>query len=405
MRDFIERILRMPRAVMTVMVILLIAGVSAYLTLPKESFPAIDIPYFYVSTSDMGVAPQDVERLIAKPIEDRLKDIDNLENISTTSTLGHVSVFLEFGVNADKNKAESDIRAKLDGIAAELPSDATTPTVTPISFANFPSINVAVYGDVPERTLVQRAKDLQDRLKQIPDVNNVTISGTRDEILAVTIDSSKLDAYGLTAAQLFDALAKNNMIVPGGTIDTGHGAFNVQVPGLITTAADVYSLPLKTDGDTVVTFGDVATVQRTFADAKEYAHVNGQPAITLGVIKKIGSNVINVSDEVRKVTTEFTKDWPQGLDHSFLTDQADSTKSLYRSLEAAVLTAVALVMITCVATLGIRPALMIGTSIPISFMIAFLVVQLLGMTVNMMIMFGLVLAVGVLVDDPIVVVE
>ena len=179
----------------------------------------------------------------------------------------------------------------------------------------------------------------------------------------------------------------------------------MQVPGIITSPADVFSLPLKTDGNTVVTFGDVATISRTFADATSYAHVDGKPAITLGVVKKIGTNVINVSDEVRKVTDDFTKSWPQGMDHSFLTDQADSTNSLYKSLEAAVLTAVALVMITCVATLGIRPALMIGTSIPISFMIAFLVVQLLGMTVNMMIMFGLVMAVGVLVDDPIVVVE
>jgi len=224
-------------------------------------------------------------------------------------------------------------------------------------------------------------------------------------MLAVTIDTNRLEAYNLTAAQLFDALAKNNMVVPGGTLDTGQGSFNVDVPGLITDAEDVYSLPLTTDGNTVVTFGDVASVTRTFEDATEYAHVNGQPAITLGVVKKSGTNVIEISDKVRAVTAEFTKDWPTGISHSFLVDQADSVKSLYRSLEAAVLTAVALVMITCVATLGFRPAIMIGTSIPISFMIAFLVVQMMGMTINMMIMFGLVLAVGVLVDDPIVVVE
>ena len=405
MLDFIERILRMPRVVLTIMALLMIAGFGAYTSLPKESFPAIDIPYFYVSVSQTGVSPYDAERLLAKPIEDRVKDIDGLENYTTTSTTGHASVFLEFNVNANKDKALSDIRAKLDGVSGELPDDATTPTVTEISFSGMPSISVAVYGSVPERALLQKAKDLKKKLEEIPDVQSVSISGSRDEMLAVTIDTNRLEAYGLTAAQLMDALAKNNMVVPGGTLDTGKGSFNVEVPGLITNAADVYSLPLKTDGNTVVTFGDVATVQRTFKDATEYAHVNGQPAITLGVVKKLGTNVISISDEVRKVTTEFTKDWPDGIEHSFLVDQADSTKSLYRSLEAAVLTAVALVMITCVATLGIRPAIMIGTSIPISFMIAFLVVQLMGMTVNMMIMFGLVLAVGVLVDDPIVVVE
>jgi len=405
MMNFLERILRMPRVVLTVMGLLLFAGFMAYTSLPKESFPAIDIPYFYVSTSQTGVSPRDAERLLAKPIEDRVKDIDGLVNYTSTSSTGHASVFLEFSTSADKDKALSDIRAKLDGVASELPDDATEPTVTEISFSDQPSISVALYGDVPERALVQRAKDLQDALEAIPTVQSVTLSGSRDEMLAVTIDMNRLEAYNLTAGQLLDALAKNNMVVPGGTLTNNNGSFNVEVPGLITTAQDVYSLPIKADGDNVVTFGDVATITRTFKDATEYAHVNGQPAITLGVVKKLGTNVIDISDKVRATTTQFTADWPTAIQHSFLVDQADTTKNLFRSLEAAVLTAVALVMVVCVATLGVRPALMIGTSIPISFMIAFLVVQMLGMTINMMIMFGLVLAVGVLVDDPIVVVE
>ena len=405
MMDFLERVLRMPRVVLTVMVGLLAAGVLSYMSLPKESFPAIDIPYFYISVSQTGVSPGDAERLLGKPIEDRVKDVDGLVNYTTTSSTGHASVLLEFDVNADKDKALSDVRAKLDGVTAELPADATTPTVTTVSTASFPSISVAVYGDVPERTLVQRAKDLQDALEKLPSVQSADLSGSRDEMLAVTIDLDRLEAYNLTASQLFDALAKNNLVVPGGTLDTGNGSFNVEVPGLITSAADVYSLPIKTVGDTVVTFGDVAQITRTFKDATSYAYVNGAPAITLAVVKKLGTNVISVVDEVKATTDEVVKDWPAGLQHSFLLDQSESAKNLFNSLQAAVLTAVALVLITCVATLGVRPAIMIGMSIPISFMIAFLVTSILGMTLNMMIMFGLVLAVGVLVDDPIVVVE
>jgi len=405
MLDIIERILRMPRVVLTVMVLLLGAGFMAYTTLPKESFPAIDIPYFYVSVSQTGVSPRDAEQLLAKPIEDRIKEIDGLENYSSTSTTGHASVFLEFNVNADKDKALADVRAALDGVASDLPDDAKEPIVSEISFTDMPVISVAIYGTVPERELVTRAKDLKEELESFGDVQTVTLSGSRDEVLEVTIDLNRLEAYDLTAAQLLDALSKNNMVVPGGTLDSGQGSFNVEVPGLIKNAQDVYSLPLKTVGDTVVTFGDVATVTRTFEDATQYAHVNGQPAITLGVSKKLGTNVIDVSDEVRRITKEFTADWPQAIETSFLIDQADTTKGMFRSLEAAVLTAVALVLITCIATLGWRAAIMIGMSIPISFMIAFLVVQMLGMTINMMIMFGLVLAVGVLVDDPIVVVE
>ncbi len=405
MLDFVERILRMPRVVLTVMVLLIIGGAYSYSVLPKEGFPAIDIPYFYVSVSQSGVSPHDAERLLARPIEDRIKDIDGLKNYSSTSSKGHVSVFLEFDVNTDKDVALQDIRAKMDGAAADLPADATTPTIHEIDIAGMSSINVAVYGDVPERTLVEKAKALKDELAKIDLAQSVSISGARNEQLEVQIDLNRLEAYGLTASQLYDALARNNLVVAGGTLDSGNGAFNIEVPGLITTAQDVYNLPLKTDGDTVVTFGDVATITRTFADATEYARVNGAPTITLGVVKKLGANTIDLSNEVRKVTTAFTKDWPQGLRASFLLDQATSTKQLFSSLEAAVATAVVLVLIMCVATLGVIPAIMIGMSVPISFMIAFLTIHALGMTINMMVMFGLVLAVGVLVDDPIVVVE
>ena len=405
MLNFVERILRMPRVVLTVMVLLIIGGAYSYSVLPKEGFPAIDIPYFYISVSQSGVSPHDAERLLARPIEDRIKDIDGLKNYSSTSSKGHVSTFLEFDVNTDKDTALQDIRAKMDGVAADLPADATAPTINEIDIAGQSSINVAVYGDVPERTLVEKAKALKEELAKIDLAQDVTISGARDEQLEVQIDLNRLEAYNLTASQLFDALARNNLVVAGGTLDSGQGAFSIEVPGLISTAQDVYNLPLKTDGDTVVTFGDVATVTRTFADATEYSRVNGAPTITLGVSKKLGANTIDLSNKVREVTTEFTKDWPQGLQASFLLDQATSTKQLFSSLEAAVATAVVLVLIMCVATLGVIPAIMIGMSVPISFMIAFLTIHALGMTINMMVMFGLVLAVGVLVDDPIVVVE
>jgi len=405
MVNFIEQILRMPRVVLTVMILLLGAGLGSYISLPKESFPAIDIPYFYVSVGQRGISPRDAERLLAKPIEDRLLGIDGLEKLTSTSTTGHASVFLEFNVNVDKDEALTDIRAELDGVVSELPADADEPKIIEISITDRPVLSVAVYGEIPERTLNRHVKALQDHLEAISDVQEVTVSGRRDEVLEVQMDLLHLEAYNITAAQLFDALAKNNIMIAGGTIDSGQGKFNVDVPGLISTAAEVYSLPLKTVGDTVVTFGDVATITRTFKDATEYAYVNGSPAITLAVKKNLGTNIIEVSDQVRAATEDFAKDWPAGVEYSFLVDQSVGTQNLFRSLEAAVLTAVALVLIMTIASLGVRPAIMIGMSIPISFMMAFLVLQMLGMTINMMVMFGLVIAVGVLVDDPIVVVE
>ena len=405
MINTLESILRMPRVVLTIMALLLVTGFSAYNSLPKESFPAIDIPYFYISVSHEGISPKDAERLLAKPIEDRVKDIEGLDNYTSTSTTGHASIFLEFDVNTDKDQALDDIRAELDGVSSDLPDDAKEPTITELEFTDRPVLSVAIYGNVPERTLIKHAKELQDLLEDIADVREATLSGHRDEILEVQIDLLHLEAYGLTSAQLFDALAKNNMVVAGGTLDSGQGAFNLEVPGLISTATEVYNLPLKVDGDTVVSFGDVATVTRTFKDATEYAYVNGSPAITIAVKKKLGTNIIEVSNAVRAATQKLVANWPVGVEHAYLLDQSVTTTNLYRSLEATVLTAVALVMVMCIATLGVRPAILIGMSIPISFMMAFLVIQMMGMSINMMTMFGLVIAVGVLVDDPIVVVE
>ncbi|GHA34357.1 acriflavin resistance protein [Devosia pacifica] len=405
MLNFLESILRMPRVVMTVMVLLLVAGGSAYVSLPKESFPAIDVPYLYVSVSQSGVSPRDAENLLAKPVEDALADLDGLTNMTSTSTQGHASVLLEFDINFDKDQALQDVRAELDTIRADLPEDADDPTVSEVDVVGFPILSIAVYGDVSERELTARAEALQDAIEGISEVREVTLSGARDEVLEVTIDLLRLESYGLTANQLFDALARNNLVVSGGTLNTGQGQFNVEVPGLINTAEDVMTLPLKTDGDAVVTFSDVATITRTLEDATEFTNVNGSPALILGVSKKLGTNVIDVSDKARAAAEEISADWPDGIEVSFFLDQADTTLGLFRSLEAAVFTAIALVLITCVATLGLRPAIMIGMSIPISFMMAFLVVQALGMTINMMIMFGLVIAVGVLVDDPVVVVE
>ncbi len=405
MLNLIESILRMPRVVLAVMAMLLIGGGVAYQAMPKESFPSIDIPYFYVSVSQSGISPNDAVKLLAKPVEDRLDNVDGLENISVTASQGHVSVFLEFSVDTDKDQALSDIRAKLDGVVGELPADADEPTINEISFTDRPVLSVAVYGEVPERTLIQRANELKDVLEDLPDVQKVELRGTRDEVLEVRIDQLHLEAYDLTAGQLFDALARNNMMVAGGTLDNGKGAFSLEVPGLINSAKDVFDLPLKTVGDTVVTFGDVATVTRTFKDATEYAYVNGSPAITVDVTKRLGTNIIEVSDQVHAATEEVVKLWPAGVAYSYLLDQSVSTKNLYRTLEAAVLTAVVLVLIMCIAALGVRPAIMIGMSIPISFMMAFLVLNFMGMSINMMTMFGMVIAVGVLVDDPIVVVE
>jgi len=401
----LEGILRRPKTVVTIMIVMLMAGISAYQSLPKEGQPAIDIPFLYVSVSQTGVSPGDAERLLARPIESELRNLDGLKTMTSTSSTGHASVFLEFDINFDKDQALSDVREKVDRVKSQLPDDADEPTVNEVAISDFATVTVAVYGDIPERALSQAARKLQDQLEGIGDVSEVKMSGHREEVLDVVVDVIKLETYNLTTNALYDALAKNNLVVPAGTLDTGQGKFAIEVPGLIQSASDVFNLPLKTDGQSIVTFGDVATIERTFRDANTYTRVNGQPAVILGVFKQLGSNVIDLSATVRQVVADTADGRHPSVQTSVMIDQAKPAQDMLGSLQSAVLTAVALVMIVTIAMLGIRPALMIGFAIPTSFMMAFFFLQLIGMTVNMMIMFGLVLTVGMLVDGAIVIVE
>ncbi len=403
--NMLEAILRRPRTVITVMLLMLVAGVAAYLNLPKENQPAIDIPYFYVSVTQSGLSPLDADRLLVRPLQTELSNIDGLKSMRSTAFSGGASIVLEFDINFNKEQALQDIKDQVDRAKKSLPGDATDPTVTEISISDFGAITVALYGAIPDRALYRFGRELKDKLETIPEVMDVKMSGERKEVLEVTLDLLKMESYNLTTAQLFDALARNNMVVPAGALDTGQGRFSVEVPGLIQTARDVYNLPIKTDGDTVVTFSDVATIQRTFKDATVFTRVNGKPALILSVNKRGGANIVKLSAAVRQATEESAKSWPVGLGHSYILDQAKIALNMFSSLQFSVLTAVVLVIIVSVALLGIRPALMIGLSIPLSFMMAFLFLQFMGMTVNMMIMFGLILTVGMLVDAAIVVVE
>ncbi len=405
MMNMLEAVLRRPRTVITVMIIILAAGISAYMTLPKESQPSIDVPYLYVSVSQTGVSPADANRLLVRPLETELKGIEGLESMRSVATNGHASVILEFNVNFDKDEALADAKDRVDRAKPNLPDDATDPTVQEVDISEFGSITTVLYGDVPERALYERANELKRAFEGLDTVLEVEMSGDREEVLEVVVDQLKLESYGLTTNQLFDALQRNNMVVPAGSLDTGQGEFAIEVPGLIENINDIQTLPIKSSGDTVVTFSDVATIQRTFKDATEYTRVNGQPAVVLSVSKRLGANIIDLSDAVHRVTEEHAANWPQNLEYSYMLDQAKFANDMFTSLRASVLTAIALVAVVCVALLGIRPALMIGLAIPVSFMTSFLLLQTMGMTINMMIMFGLVLTVGMLVDGAVVVVE
>ena len=405
MQNALAGILARPKTVFVLMLMAVIAGTLSYIAIPKEANPDIDVPIYVVNVSQRGISPSDADRLLIRPMETELRGIDGLKEITATAREGGANLVLEFDIDADPDVVLADLRDKVDQAKADLPADADEPGVFETNFALEPTIIVTLSGDVPERTLVRLANGLADEIEAISSVREVDVQGDRDEVLEVILDLERLESYNITQRELLDAITRNNALVAAGTLDTGSGRFSVKVPGLIESALDVYGIPIKQGGEAVVTLGDVAELRRTFTDPTTFTRVNGQPAISLEVVKRIGTNIIENNAQVRAVTEAYTADWPETVRVGYLLDQSSFIFEVLGSLQSSIMTAIVLVLISVVAVLGIRSGLLVGLAVPGSFMIAFLILSALGQTVNMMVMFGMVLTVGMLVDGAIVVSE
>ncbi|MEM6462912.1 MAG: efflux RND transporter permease subunit [Pseudomonadota bacterium] len=405
MTSALQTIISRPKTVLTLMVFMVAAGIMSYIGVPKEANPDIDVPVYYVSIGQQGISPRDAERLLVRPMETTLRGLDGLKELTAVATEGHAGIILEFNIETDKDQVLADVRDKVDEAKAELPDEADEPTITETNFALQPTIIVTLSGDVPERTLTQLARRLKDEIEAISTVRQASLSGNREELLEVIVDLMKMESYDVTQDELLNALTQNNQLVAAGFIDDGSGRFNVKVPGLVETAQDVFEIPIKQSGEGVVTLGELAEIRRTYKDPSSFTRVNGQPAISIEVTKRIGTNIIENNNEVRAVVQEYTKDWPEAVRVNYLLDQSSFIFEVLGSLQSSIMTAIVLVMICVVGTLGLRSGLLVGLAIPGSFMLAFLILGGLGMTVNMMVMFGMVLTVGMLVDGAIVVTE
>ncbi|UOM34847.1 efflux RND transporter permease subunit [Acuticoccus sp. I52.16.1] len=405
MISILDGLLNRPRTILTLLIFLLGAGAFIYATIPKEANPDIDVPIFYVSVVQQGISPEDANRLLVKPMETELRGLDGLKEIKATASEGHAGIILEFNADFDKDEALADVRDKVDRAQAELPDDAEEPTITETNFSLVPTIIVALSGDVPERTLYQHARRLKDAVEAIPTVLSASLSGSREEQLEVLIDRTAMESYQVQPVELLQALQNNNALVPAGFLDTGEGRFSVKVPGLIEDAEDVYNMVIKSQAGGIVTVGDIAEVRRSFKDPTTFTRVNGRPAITIDVVKRLGENIIENNQAVKDVVEKATASWPGAIKVDYLLDQSSFIYEVLGGLEASISTAIVLVMIVIVAALGFRSALLVGIAIPTSILLGFAVLAGLGMTVNMMVMFGLVLCVGLLVDGAIVVVE
>ena len=393
------------RTVLSVLVLVLIAGLGSFLTIPKESKPDINIPIVYVSMSHDGISPEDAERLLVRPMEQELRSIEGIKEMRSRAETGNASVLLEFDAGFDVDKALRDVREAIDLVKPDLPDETDEPTAHEVNVGLFPVLVVTLAGDVPERTLLRLARDLQDELEALPGVLEADIAGERDELLEVQLDPLRMESYNISQEELVRAVTRNNQLIGAGPLDTGKGRFPIKVPGLFETARDVLDLPIKAFGDGVITLRDVTTVRRTFKDPDSFARINGRRGVTLEIKKRLGENVIETIDEVRRLVTERAKEWPAGVQIDFIQDESKDIRTMLEDLQNNVLSAILLVMIVVVAALGVRTAGLVGLAIPASFLFGILVLDNMGLTVNIVVLFALILAVGMLVDGAIVVTE
>lgn len=401
----IDAALDRTRSTLAILALILVTGAVAYFEIPKEDAPDISIPVIFTKISQSGISPEDAERLIARPVEQAMRGIDGVKEIRSEAYLGGATVTVEFDDGFDPDKALDDVREQIKVVKGDLPDGAGEPTVHEVNLSLFPVLVVTLGGDASERVLTQVARDLRETIETLPRVLEARLIGDRDASVEVIVDPIKLESHGIDPGALVRRMARSNRLVAAGNLDAGAGRFAIKVPALFTSLEDIQAMPVKTVGDAVVRVRDIAVVRQTFEDRKSDARLNGKRAIAIEVSKRIGTSIIEVTDAVRNQVLTRSKTWPEGIAVAFSQDKSEKIRDRVRDLQNNVMNAVLLVMIVLIAVLGPRSAALVGVAIPGSFLLGILGISIVGFTANTVVLFALILAVGLLVDGSIVMVE
>jgi multidrug efflux pump len=404
--SFIDSAISRTRTTLLLMAVVVLCGLLARSVLPIANDPHIELPLFIVGVIHEGISPEDSERLLIQPMEIELRKIEGVVQLTSNATEGGATLFVEFDVKYNLAEALADVREAVDRGKAEIPSTAEEPYVRELTVDDFPILQINLMGeDVDERSVYEAAIKLRDDIETIADVLSADIQGNREELLEVIINTEALQAYQISSEELINTLQRNNRLIPAGSIDTGKGRFSVKIPSLVEEASDLSGLPIRTVGDTVVTLADIATVRRTFKDRTSYARFNGRQSISIEVTKRSNANVVDTANRVIALVDLARGGIPAGIEVIVSQNQADFASLQVTELQGNILTALALVMVLVVAAMGFRSGVIVGLGIPVSLLFSVTIVYLLGYTFNFMVMFGMLLGLGMLIDGAIVVTE
>ena len=404
--SYIDSAIERSRTTMLMMGVVILCGLLARAALPIANDPHIELPLFVVGIIHEGISPEDSERLLVQPMEIELRKIEGVKELTSNASEGSATLLVEFDAQYDLSEALLDVREAVDRGRAEIPSTAEEPYVRELTVDDFPIVQINLLGEgVDERSVYEAAIKLRDEIESIADVLAADLRGNREEVLEVVINTEALQAYQISSEELISSLQRNNRLIPAGSIDTGKGRFSVKIPSVVEEASDLGGLPIRTVGDTVVTLQDVASVRRTFKDRTSYARFNGREAISIEVTKRSNANVVETVHSVLALVDRVRAEMPAGIEVVASQNQAEFASLQVTELQGNIITALALVMVLVVAAMGFRSGVIVGMGIPVSLLFAVTVVYLLGYTFNFMVMFGMLLGLGMLIDGAIVVTE
>ncbi|MFH1278116.1 MAG: efflux RND transporter permease subunit [Candidatus Eisenbacteria bacterium] len=392
-------------SVFALCVIILIMGVGSYTSLPKESTPSITVPIILVNVAYPGVSPKDMESLVTKKLETKLDEIRQVKELRSTTAEGYVTVEVEFEANMDIESALQRVRDKVNQAKAEMPKDIEEPYVGEISFDDFPILLINLSGRYGLLRLKEVADDLKDKFESVPGVLSADITGELEREVQVDIDPVRLRSYDLALSDVIETIQEENLTVPGGSVDGGTLDFTVRVPGEFDDPAIVADLVVIAVDDRTVHIRDLAEVRYGFKERETLARQNGDPCITISIRKRSGENLIGIADEIKRIIEEATPAFPPTTELTVVADQSKEIRSIVRDLENNIFSGLVLVVLVLFAFLGFRNSLFVAIAIPLSMLISFIVLAGLGYTLNMVVLFSLILALGMLVDNAIVIVE
>lgn len=390
--------------------IISVFGLMSYFSMPKEQFPEIVFPQMYIATIYPGTSPSDMEKLVTKHIEKQVKGISGVKKITSNSIQDYSSVLVEFNTGVDVNIAKQKVKDAVDQAKNDLPTDLPDdPQVIEVDVSQVPIMGINLSGDYELSKLKKYADDMQDQIESMKEIRRVDIIGAPEREIQINVDKYKMEAANITFSDIERAVQSQNLTISGGTIKMDGIKRNITVTGEFDQMSQLNNLLILSQSGAKTYLKDILEpggVKDTYKEAESFARLNGKNVITLNVIKRGGMNLIDASDKIQElITLQQKTKLPDGLKITITGDQSDKTRTTLHDLINTIIIGFVLVVIILMFFMGTTNAIFVGLSVPLSMAIAFIVLPTMGITLNMIVLFAFLLALGIVVDDAIVVIE